>query len=731
MIRSQLALQPIHFTRALAQGRPLAGQVALVTGGSRGVGRAMTFTLTAAGATVVTGARGSGELSEMRAGVIESLRAIGHPDPESALHVLPGVDISKPGDLRALAEFAKRQGRIDILVNNVGSAGVELPMIDMPLGGWDGSAPGLRTTLMTNLITNIDLTDIVVPGLLATWDGTSPIHGSILNVSSYYGGERNLPLPYANRGDYGIAKLSQQVLAEVFAPFINPVAMNAIAPGPIDGPRLRGMGGAPGLFERRAALIRDSRATNGLYQSFYDHFDNGAVSRTTKVLAALGITQIGSHTASRTLLDRLVEKGRITRERAGELYHRVARLAQRRGVPAVNALLNLAGSDELQSLHIADLLVRRLMAAGVVSNTDRRRILSLLKRGGILPEQSPYPADSIKREAAQIKSRSLAYLATQVRDADGRMEHVMPLELEVASAATQLFMPNNFTTGTTIFPSGGSNMKRLPSVGPFANIPEIRQRAQRLKGETVILAAEALPLTTVPEVVRILLDEAKVGQLIILTKSDDSEVKIMSDVLTRGGGQKRVKIVPLGSDGDWVEAGLRKAMAIAEERDKKPAALIALPLAGLPEAPEGPLPFGRSAAIQLLENHLITGARMILMAGVLRIPNLVIAGLPTFGSDSGGKLELRDGKTTAMLDFLSPLMHSMVCIAGTEMKRVPWGPAISYIDRHRVDESAPKSAAESARLWRARTDSFINAVLMGATADGDLRDGINGHSFII
>src|SRR5437660_1290102 len=110
----------------LAQFR-LDGKRALVTGGSRGLGRAMAAALAEAGADLVLVGR---EQSQLDAAQVE-LAAFGHKVD------LVRADLTTPSEAqgmceRALADFVP----IHILINNVGGRRISIPTEDLPLEDW-------------------------------------------------------------------------------------------------------------------------------------------------------------------------------------------------------------------------------------------------------------------------------------------------------------------------------------------------------------------------------------------------------------------------------------------------------------------------------------------------------------------------------------------------------------------------------------------------------------------
>lgn len=145
--------------------RTLAGQVAIVTGASSGIGAATAHELARRGAKVVLAARRVEEL----AGIERALKEIGC----EALAV--PTDMTDPVQVQRLVERTEQvYGRIDILVNNAG------------IGG--GGRPLAKTTpdeiiqaLKVNLVGAILATRVVLPGMIARR------HGAIVSVASVAG----------------------------------------------------------------------------------------------------------------------------------------------------------------------------------------------------------------------------------------------------------------------------------------------------------------------------------------------------------------------------------------------------------------------------------------------------------------------------------------------------------------------------------------------------------------
>ena len=183
----------------------LAGKRALVTGASRGLGRAMAVALGAAGADVVCAATDARDTAQ----TTEAIRALGR----TAWGL--GVDLSKRAAPHALADAAEEAaGHIDILVNNAGTirrrAAVEHSMED-----WDH-------VLRTNLDATFLLSQRLGAGMIARGAG------KIINVASLLAFSGGVNVPGYTASKHAVAGLTK-ALANEWAR--HGIQVNAIAPG--------------------------------------------------------------------------------------------------------------------------------------------------------------------------------------------------------------------------------------------------------------------------------------------------------------------------------------------------------------------------------------------------------------------------------------------------------------------------------------------------------------------
>ena len=165
----------------------LNGKFAVVTGGTKGIGKAIAEALAVAGASVAICARSQAEITSTVAGINPRIRGIA---------IGKVVDLRNSDEVSGFFEFVDSEfGGIDILVNNAG-VGIFRSVRDLTISDW-------RTTLETNLSAVFYCCHEALPRMIIRGGG------SIINISSLAG--RN---PFAGGAAYNASKFALNGFSE-------------------------------------------------------------------------------------------------------------------------------------------------------------------------------------------------------------------------------------------------------------------------------------------------------------------------------------------------------------------------------------------------------------------------------------------------------------------------------------------------------------------------------------
>ncbi len=191
----------------------LEGKVAIVTGGSRGIGEEIARTFAAHGAKVVIAARKIDSLASVAASIGPNVHAI-------AAHTGKEEDCA-----RLVTETVAKFGKVDVLVNNAATNPYFGPFLDIDMGAWD-------KTFEVNVKGYFWLTREVVKHLRSR----NATGGSIVNIASVAG-----LMASPAQGVYAMTKAAIISMTKTLAYELaggagigNAVRVNAIAPGFID-----------------------------------------------------------------------------------------------------------------------------------------------------------------------------------------------------------------------------------------------------------------------------------------------------------------------------------------------------------------------------------------------------------------------------------------------------------------------------------------------------------------
>ena len=164
----------------------MQGRVAVVTGGARGIGRAIAERMVASEATVA--------LWDLDAAALD---AVGLPGSTHAVELTDEAAVK-----RAAAETIERHGRVDILVNNAGITGGNAPTWELPVEQW-------RRVVDVNLVGPMLCCAALLPHMVAAG------YGRVVNIASVAGKEGNPNASHYSASKAGLIALTKSLGKEL------------------------------------------------------------------------------------------------------------------------------------------------------------------------------------------------------------------------------------------------------------------------------------------------------------------------------------------------------------------------------------------------------------------------------------------------------------------------------------------------------------------------------------
>jgi malonyl-CoA reductase/3-hydroxypropionate dehydrogenase (NADP+) len=547
---------------------------------------------------------------------------------------------------RALTTF----GHVDYLINNAGVVGCEEMVIDMPVDGW-------RRCLQANLNSNYALIRALAPQMKRRGGG------HIINVSSYFGGEKYVAIAYPNRSDYAVSKAGQRAMVEALARFLGPeVQINAIAPGPVDGDRLRGTAERPSMFQRRARVILENRR-----------------------LSAVHTALVAAHRASGLPVGDLLRPVAANDVRA-VLDDQRQPAALRQLATQIWAQSDPAGASRAHFLSapLARKLMGRLVRGGYL---DAAAPIAASLAGFRSPPEPFFTADEFAREGGKVGERILGMLHLRR----------VPTNDDVALALVYQ-LADRFVSGETFHTSGGLRFERAVTEGElFGKADALRLLA--LRDKTVYLVGEHLRehLTMLAHAY---LDQQHVRRVVLLTETAAAAERLCAPFAHhRDSG--RLAAIATGGD---LEAGLDAARARFGPAD----AVVCTPFRPLPavrlagDAGEdwaGVL--SAEGFVELVEQQLTHHVRVAGRAATMDGARLVLVSPPTSASSSEEEF--------ALANFVKTTLHAFTATLGAECERVVHHTAVNQVDlTRRSREEEPRTAEEEEE----ELERFVEAVLL-------------------
>jgi malonyl-CoA reductase/3-hydroxypropionate dehydrogenase (NADP+) len=499
--------------------------------------------------------------------------------------------------------------------------------------------------------------------------------GYVLNVSSYFGGEKYLAVAYPNRADYAVSKSGQRAMVESMARYLGPeVQFNAIAPGPVDGDRLAGTGGKPGLFERRGKLILENKRLNAVHAAVVKSLRRGVRVEAVLNRLARNDTVRMSHDTNNP---REIRELALACAREGD---------------------GLCSWDRfMMTPAIAARLVSRLRNAGYFLDSPEwlDRPDTAEANGNWLmmlpPEDAPFlPAERIAVEAKKVGSGVLSQLFL------GKM----PTETDVAQA-TVFFLADRAVSGETFMPSGGLSVERSTTERELFGSPK-QERLDQMRGRTVWIIGEHLT-DYLAETARQFISDCHVVRVVLMT-STAAGFAAMCDALSD------IADAPLESV--LLDGGVEAAMDSALVRWGHPTTIVSTPLRALPTKL-----FATDALLTpeefrtLVADNLTTHFRVARKASLYDDCQLVLVSPDVPMGDKSPAF--------ALANFIKTTLHSFTATLAVENERLVHGAPVNQINlTRRVRSEEPRDLDEHLE----EVKRFARAVLLVGTPLPDAED---------
>jgi malonyl-CoA reductase/3-hydroxypropionate dehydrogenase (NADP+) len=632
------------------------GKVALVTGGSGGIGAQIGRLLACSGARVMLVARGEAQLAERRNQIVAEMEDCGYSGAAARVQTIAGVDVADLASAeRALDATLRTFGRIDYLINCAGVAGAEEMVVDMALDDW-------RRTLDANLVSNYALIQKVVPHMKAQGSGY------IVNVSSYFGGEKYVATAYPNRADYAVSKAGQRALAENLARLLGPeIQINAIAPGPVAGGRLEGTDGKPGLYERRAKLILENKRLNRVHAALVAAVRSGA-----------------------SAAELLVLLGKNTVVALGAMPHFFGPLV---GTLSAEGQDGASCGTFLMTRAVAVKLVRRLASGAYLSASE------LATFGPSWIASLPEPP------APFFSQQSLDAAAAKVKDEIKSLLHLqkMPTEKEVA-LATVFYLADRAVSGETFLPSGGLSLERSNTERElFGSVKH--ERLEMLNDQTVWLIGEHL-VPHLTHAATVLVEQGRVGRVVFLLGTAEAAEAFRARLPPAVAEKSDMLVV-----GDRLEEGMDEA----QRRHGYPRTIVSTAFAPLPARvfdPAGPSqPLDTAGFRTLIETNVTHHFRIARRAALFDHVQLILVSPDV---PAGSSVD-----SFALANFVKTTLHALTGTVAVECERLVHDAIVNQVNlTRRVRSEEPRNEAETAE----EIERFGRAVLLAGAPLPSLED---------